>query len=274
VTERFVLGPNRYGKSSVRVVKVHEDGSGISDVTVDVACVGDFVAVHLDGDNATVVPTDTMRNTVYALAQDRLGHEPERFARLIAAHFLEFPSIAGVEISIEERPWAAAEGRAFVRDGAERRTARITAGTLGDRVEAGIDGLLVLKTGGSSFVGFVRDRYTTLPDAEDRLLATELTAAWRYRGHPSDYSETWRSVRSTLIDTFGREPSRSVQEQAYRMGEAVLAAHSTIDEIDLGMPNRHHLAVDLSRFDIDDRGVVFQPVDEPFGDIHVTVRRA
>jgi urate oxidase len=275
VRERFLLGPNRYGKSSVRVFKVHDDG-GVSDLTVAVACIGDFVAAHQHGDNANVVPTDTMRNTVYALAQDRLGHEPERFARVLAAHFLEFPSIVGVEISIDEHPWmvaATGQAQAFVRAGTERRTARVTAGSIGDRIEAGIDGLLVLKTTGSSFTGFVRDRYTTLPDAEDRLLATALTSTWRYSGHPDDYTQTWNSVRSTLLDAFARQPSESVQEQAYLMGEAVLAAHAAIDEIRLGMPNRHHLAYDLSRFEMDDRGVIFQPVDEPFGDIHVTVQR-
>jgi urate oxidase len=274
MTGSFQLGPNHYGKSAVRVFKVHDDGA-VSDVTVRVACVGDFGAVHTRGDNSPVVATDTMKNTVYAMAQERLGHEVERFGRVLAAHFLEFPSIDGVEVEIDERPWRAVAGqpRAFLPSGAERRTARVTAGRLGDEIRAGLRDLLVLKTGGSSFAGFDRDRYTTLPDAEDRLLATAVTAEWRYQGHPEDYGVVWRAVRDTLVETFAAEPSRSVQEQGYLMGSAVLAAQPTIAEISLAMPNRHHLGVDLGRFGMEDRGVVFQPVDEPYGDINLTVRR-
>lgn len=273
--ERFVLGPNHYGKSGVRVFKAHPEGGGVSDLTVRIACEGDFAGVHLRGDNSPVVPTDTMRNTVYALAQDRLGREIERFGRVVAAHFLEFPSIGAVEVEIEERSWTAigSHGHAFTPERTERRLARITAGHLGDGIDAGIRGLVMLKTTGSSFVGYERDRYTTLEDAEDRILATEVAATWRYGGHPDDFSAVWRDVRSTLLETFAAQASRSVQEQGYRMGEAVLATQPTIDRITLGMPNRHHLAVDLARFGHDDRGIVFQPVDEPFGDIWVTVER-
>jgi urate oxidase len=277
VTERFIVGPNRYGKSSVRVFKVHEDTDAVTDVSVGIACVGDFAAVHQRGDNTAVVPTDTMRNTVYALAQDRLGHELERFGRVLAAHFLEFPSIAGVEIEIEERPWRAPASslhpHAFTPAGVERRLARITAGALGDGIEAGINDLRVLKTTGSSFTGFIRDRFTTLPAAEDRLLATEVSATWRYLGHPDDYTETWHSVRTALFESFADRPSRSAQEQAYQMGKTVLTRHPVIDEISVALPNRHHLPVDLSRFGVEDRGIVFQPVDEPYGDIRVTVQR-
>ena len=272
----FVLGPNRYGKSAVRVFKVHDQG--VSDLDVQVACVGDFGPVHTRGDNSAVVATDTMKNTVYALAQDRLGHEIERFGRVLAAHFLEFPSIAGVEVAIDERPWTAVDGHpdAYLPFGTgdERRTARVTAGSLGDQIESGLRDLLVLKTSDSSFTGFDRDRFTTLPEAEDRLLSTAVTATWRYHGHPEDYSEVWRQVRSTLVERFASQPSRSVQEQGYIMGSAVLETQPTIEEISLGMPNRHHLPVDLNRFNIEDRGVVFQPVDQPYGDIHLTVRRA
>ncbi|MGH9246967.1 MAG: factor-independent urate hydroxylase [Acidimicrobiales bacterium] len=277
MADDFTLGPNRYGKSAVRVFKVHGAGVGVgvSDLTVQIACEGDFAAVHAHGDNSPVVATDTMKNTVYAMAQDRLGPEIERFARVLVAHFLEFPQISGVRVEIEERPWTTigAHRHAFTPAGAERRLARITAGTMGDRVEAGIRELIVLKTAGSSFAGFPRDRYTTLPDADDRILATAVTAEWRYRGHPDDYSATWHRVRTALVESFASEPSRSVQEQGYLMGGAVLRAEAEVDEITLGLPNRHHLQVDLSRFGMDDRGVVFQPVDEPYGDIWVTVRR-
>jgi urate oxidase len=274
VGDGIVLGPNRYGKSSVRVFKVHDDGA-VGDLTVQVICEGDFAAVHLHGDNAAVVPTDTMKNTVYALAQDRLGHQLERFARVLAAHFLEFPAVSGVRVEIEERPWTAVGGHrhAFLPAGTDRRVARVTAGSFGDAVEAAVRRLLVLKTTGSSFTGFTRDQYTTLPDASDRLLASEVTAEWRYRHHPEDFSATWRAVREQLVETFAERPSESVQEQAWFMGRAVLAAQPDIAHITVAMPNKHHLAVDLTRFDMEDRGVIFQPVDEPYGDITVTATR-
>ncbi|MGH8874453.1 MAG: factor-independent urate hydroxylase [Acidimicrobiia bacterium] len=269
-----MLGPNRYGKSAVRVVKVL-DGGGIADLTVGILCEGDFALVHTHGDNAAVVATDTMKNTIYALAQDRLGHEAERFARVLAAHFREFPQVTGTEVRIEERLWApiGSHPHAFAPTGTERRLAGVTAGTMGNAVEAGIRGLMMLKTTGSSFSGFTRDRYTTLSDAEDRLLATEVTAHWRYHTHVTDYTEVWRSVRRILMEDFAARPSRSAQEQGYGMGRAVLDAHPEIEEITMSMPNNHHLAVDLTRFEMEDRGVVFQPVDEPYGDIRVTVRR-
>jgi urate oxidase len=157
--------------------------------------------------------------------------------------------------------------------GTDRRVARVSAGTFGDRTDAGVRGLLVLKTSGSSFTGFIHDQYTTLPDATDRLLASEVTAEWRYHGHPDDFTATWRGVRDTLVDTYAARPSRSVQEQAWMMGRAVVADHPEVSEITVAMPNKHHLNVDLARLGLEDRGVIFQPVDEPYGDITVTVVR-
>jgi urate oxidase len=275
VGEHSIVGPNRYGKSAVRVFRVDPDGGRVTDLTVDVACTGEFDAVHERGDNSPVLPTDTIKNTVFALAQDRLGHEIERFGEVLATHFLEFPSIDCVAVTIEERPWTpiADHTHAFTATDGERRTARVLAGSAGDRIESGIRGLTVLKTSGSSFVGFPRDRYTTLQEADDRILATELTVEWRYRDPPDDYSALWAAVRAALVDTFAARPSRSAQEQAYLMGDAVLAAQPNIEAVTIGMPNRHHLAVDLNRFGHDDRGIVFQPTTEPYGDIWVTVER-
>jgi urate oxidase len=248
----------------------------VGDLTVQVICEGDFAAVHLHGDNAAVVPTDTMKNTVYALAQDRLGHQLERFARVLAAHFLEFPTISGVRVEIEERLWTrlAGHGHAFQPAGGDRRLARVRAGTFGDRIEAGVRGLLVLKTAGSSFTGFTQDRYTTLPETTNRLMASNVNAEWRYHRHPDDFTATWRSVRAQLVETFAGPASQSVQEQAWMMGQAVLAAHPEVAEITVAMPNKHHLSVDLTRFGLEDKGVIFQPVDEPYGDITVTAARS
>ncbi len=143
----------------------------------------------------------------------------------------------------------------------------------GESLSAGLTGLLLLKSAGSRFSGFPRDRFTTLVETEDRILATRLTARWTYPDPLDDYVETWEEVRATLLESFASFDSASAQNQGYEMGRAVLASHPEVGEIRLRLPNVHHLEVDLTRFAIDDRGVVFQPVDEPYGDIALTVRR-
>jgi hypothetical protein len=77
----YELGENRYGKSRIRLVTVRRDGDrhDLRDLTVDISLEGDFEAAHVSGDNANLVATDTMKNTVYALARDRLTGSPEAF---------------------------------------------------------------------------------------------------------------------------------------------------------------------------------------------------
>jgi urate oxidase len=140
-------------------------------------------------------------------------------------------------------------------------------------VGGGIVGLLLLKTTGSGFTGFPRDRFTTLTEASDRLLATSVGARWRYSSDPDDFLSAWTSVRAALAASFAGFSSASLQQQGYEMGRAALAALPEIDEIRLRLPNSHHLEVDLARFGSTETGVVFQPVDEPYGDIRLTVRR-
>lgn len=179
------LGPNRYGKSGVRLLKVL-DGGGVVDLTLRVTCQGDFAATHTGGDNRLVVPTDTMRNTAFAFAQDHLDHELESFCALLVDHFLTFEQVERVEVEARQRRWGhiGSHSHAFASPSGELRVARVTRADGDPVTEAGIEGLAVLKTTGSSFTGFMRDRYTTLPEAEDRLLATSVTAGWRYSSPP------------------------------------------------------------------------------------------
>ncbi|GIU91106.1 MAG: hypothetical protein KatS3mg011_0012 [Acidimicrobiia bacterium] len=212
------LRDHRYGKAGVRVFKVL-DGGGIVDVEVSVHMEGDFAASYLRGDNSRVVPTDTMRNVVYALAQDHLTAEVERFGKVLCDHFAELDQVDRVEVQIESRPWSAVGGHphTHVASGPDRRTARVAVGGGQREVESGIAGLRILKTTGSAFAGFPRDRFTTLPEAADRLLATSITAVWGYLAEPADYTGLWWSVRDTLVEDFATRPSRSVQEQGYLM---------------------------------------------------------
>jgi urate oxidase len=270
----MALGANSWGKTDVRVSKVLRDAErdDFLDLVVAVRLEGDVAAAHTDGDNSMVVPTDTMRNTVYGFAHSHLDRDLEGFAGVLCDHFLDAPGVDVAIVSVTERRWDRVTSHGFVGGGSERRVARVTRGSR-ESTEAGVEGLVLLKTTGSAFTGFPRDAYTVLPEAEDRLLATSVTAEWAYQPVPEDTTSTWSLVRRTLVERFQADWSASVQHQGHQMGEAVLAAVPEVTEISLHLPNQHHLPFDVTRFGVDDTGTVFQPVSEPYGDIRLTVVR-
>jgi urate oxidase len=269
------LGPNRWGKSEVRLSKVHHltAGDDISDIVARVLLEGDVDAAFLDGDNSGVVPTDTMRNTVYGLAQDHLTKDLEGFAGVLADHFLAKEGVAGAHVELKERRWARVTPTGFVGGGSEARTARLDATTDRRVVSGGVEGLVVLKTTGSAFIGFPEDSFTILPEAADRLLSTSVTATWRYSQLPEDTTLAWSAAREAVVTHFFADWSASVQHQGWLMAGAVLEAVPEIEEIEFRLPNQHHLPYHLERFGLEDRGVVFHPVSEPYGDISFTVTR-
>jgi urate oxidase len=269
------LGPNRWGKSEVRLSKVHHgsDGDDISDITARILLEGDVDDAFLEGDNAAVVPTDTMRNTVYGLAQEHLTKDLEAFAGVLADHFVAKDGVSGARIELAERPWARVTSTGFTGGGSESRTAWLEAGHNGRTYTSGIEGLVVLKTSGSAFVGFPQDEYTILPEATDRLLATSVTTHWLYSTVPPDTSRAWTAAREAILSHFFSDWSASVQHQGWLMAQAALEAVPEIQEIEFRLPNQHHLPFHLERFGLEDRGVVFNPVAEPYGDISFVVRR-
>lgn len=268
------LGANRWGKSQVRVSKIHrgELADEISDVTVSVLCEGDVAAAHTQGDNSEVLPTDTMKNMVYALAQEHLTRDLEGFAVRLAERFLTRESIRQVAVELKERVWQRETATGFLGGSSVRRIARVSRGE-DEEARSGVEDLVVLKTRGSAFTGFPKDEFTVLAEAEDRLLATSISAEWDYHEVPEDTAATWGLVCRTMIDSFFGEWSASLQHQGFLMGEAVLDAVVEISEISLQLPNQHHLHFDLTRFGMDDHATVFHPVSEPYGDIALTVRR-
>jgi urate oxidase len=268
------LGANRWGKSQVRLSKVHRGDriDDFSDITVQVLLEGAVEAAHVEGDNSSVLPTDTMRNTIYALAQESLTKDLEAFGAVLSSHFLERADVAKASVSMAEKIWSRQSETGFIGGSSERRTARVVRGA-DHSTSAGIEGLVVLKTRGSAFAGFPRDRFTILPEADDRLLATSVTAGWAYDDIPSDTTAAWNSVRETIVSHFFDDWSASVQHQGYQMAEAVLDAVEEISEVTFHLPNQHHLSFDLTRFDLPDHGTVFHPVSEPYGDIAFTVHR-
>lgn len=274
------LAWNRYGKASVRLVKVRRDGDAhtLTDLTVEILLEGEYQPVYVEGDNRACLATDTMKNTVYALArQDEMAHI-EAFADRLATHFVAQPQVSRAEVSVVEQPWNRldVDGRphphAFMRPGGEQWTATVVRDQAGLTVEAGVAKLVLLKTTDSAFAGFPRDRYTTLADTDDRILATEVSARWRYAVPVSDYGLRTQ-VRRALVETFAAHRSRSLQHTLYAMAEAALAACSDLTEISLRLPNRHHLLVDLSPFGLDNPNDVFVATDQPYGLIEATIRR-
>ena len=268
------LGENRWGKSGVRVSKIlrTESGDDFLDLTVQVLLQGDVEAAHVRGDNSGVLPTDTMKNTVYGLAQKHLTRDLEAFAAVLCDRFLEREGISAADVSVSQLIWNRIGPSGFVGGSSERRLGQVVVGTNAG-VWAGVDGLVVLKTTGSAFSGFPRDEFTLLPETDERILATSVKAVWRYSDTPSDTTATWETAREAMIESFMGEHSESVQHQGWMMAEALLGAIPEIEEVDFRLPNQHHLSYDLSRFGIEDEHTVFQPVSQPYGDIGFIVTR-
>ncbi len=279
----IVLGPNRYGKAESRVVRIVRDTPRheIRDLNVSTSLRGDFAAAHTDGDQSQVLPTDTQKNTAFAYAKKHGVTSPEDYALALGGRLLDAtPAATGATIAVDEYAWdriqvdGAGHDHAFVRRGGEVRTTQVDLGDAGAVVVSGLRDLVVLKSTGSEFTGFLRDEYTTLPDADDRILATALEATWRYGTTDGiDWSATYDDVRALLLSTFATTYSRALQETLYAMGTAVLTAHEEIAEISFVAPNKHHFLVDLAPFGLENPGEVFVAADRPYGLIEATVTR-
>jgi urate oxidase len=277
----IVLGPNQYGKAEVRVVAVDRSSPRhtLLDLNVSSSLRGDFTAAHIAGDNAHVLTTDAQKNTVFAFARDGVG-TPEEFGLRLARHFAgSYDWITGARVAVESYGWdrisvgGQPHDHAFSRNGSEVRTAVVTVDGGGVHVLAGLTDLVVLKTTGSEFWGFPRDRYTTLAETRDRILATAVTARWRYAGTDVDFDAAFAGVRTALLETFAATHSLALQQSLYAMGEAVLEGYPDVAEIRLSMPNKHHFLQDLSAFGLDNPDVVYHADDRPYGLIEGSVLR-
>ena len=271
-----------YGKSRVRLVQLTrcDDRHDLRDLTVAIRFQGQYDESYTAGDNSGVLPTDTMKNTVYALAAATPPGQPETFGLRLARHFLDRNArLDRVGIDLTERAWVRirSNGRddpyAFVGRGPDARVARVLVDRTITTVSGGVADLLILKSSRSAFAGFIQDDLTTLPETADRILATSLTATWRYGPGDVDFELAWGIVRQTLLESFAAHDSASVQHTMYAMGEAVLARVPDVVDIHLVMPNKHHLPVDLSPFGLENRNEIFVATDEPFGLIEATIAR-
>lgn len=279
---RIVLGQNNYGKSEVRVFKVKRDPDRheVWDLNVRVVLEGDFEAAHVEGDNSRLLATDTMRNTCYALAKDHLTGSIEEYGMALVDHFLEAgPTVTSCWVEITQYLWDRIEvdgkphEHSFVRRRGERK-ARVSGDEDGGRwVEAGIDDIYVLKTTNSGWEGFLRERFTTLPETNDRILATIVTAKWEYASTDAEFDRLWNGVLELTLETFTDHYSPSVQNTLYRMGRDVLERFPEIKRIWYSFPNVHHISYDLGRFGIKNDGEVFHATQDPYGQIEGWVER-
>ena len=282
---KIVLGSNQYGKAEVRVVKITRDTKRheIEDLNVTSQLRGDFAAAHLEGNNAHVVATDTQKNTIYAFARDGIG-SPEAFLLRLGEHFTSsFDWVSGGRWEAESYSWDRIQvagkdhHHSFVRNGREVRTAVLVREGAAVHVISGLRELTVLKSTQSGFTGYPKDKYTTLPETTDRILATDVTARWRFNpaldASTFDFNRNYDDVRRLLLEGFAEKYSHALQQTLFDMGTKVLEAHAEIDEIRFSMPNKHHFLVDLAPFGLDNPNEVFFAADRPYGLIEATVVR-
>ncbi|WP_433965828.1 factor-independent urate hydroxylase [Tunturiibacter gelidiferens] len=277
------LAENRYGKSRVRLMKVtrHAHGHDLREWTVQVLLKGDFDAAHLDGDNSRILPTDTMKNTVYSLARTSKATAMEDYAKELVDFLLGRNSqVSSASVRVESTMWKrlTVDGEphpnAFMRGSGELQTTTVErAQSASFHILSGLDNLVLLKTANSGFEGYIKDSLTTLPETKDRLFGTAVTAKWRYTSTDLDFDAVRTKLRETMLRTFANHDSKSVQQTLYAMAESALTDVLDIDEIEITMPNKHCLLVDLSRFGQDNPNEIFVPTDEPHGYIEARVRR-
>jgi urate oxidase len=277
------LAENRYGKSRVRLMKVtrHDQGHDLREWTVQVLLRGDFDTAHLHGDNSKILPTDTMKNTVYSIARSSSATTMEDYAKELVDFLLgRNPQVESASVRVESTLWKrlTVDGKphptAFMRGSGELQTTSVERAQAGAfHILSGLDKLVLLKTGNSGFEGYIKDSLTTLPETKDRLFGTAVSAEWRYTSTDLDFDVVRKTLRETMLRTFANHDSKSVQQTLYAMAERALEEVSKIDEIQITMPNKHCLLVDLSRFGQDNPNEIFVPTDEPHGYIEARVRR-
>jgi len=275
------LVANRYGKGRVRVLKILRDGSThrLKDLNVTAMLEGELESSYTASDNSKVVPTDTIKNTINALAKKHLGDEIERFGLALGKHFLRFPQIRQATIEILEHDWHRLDvngkphPHSFRSGGDARMFTRVISDRKNQSVQSGIRDLIILKSTQSGFAEFPRDEFTTLKETSDRILGTSFSATWNFASDPGDYRVANNAIMTAMLEVFAENYSPSAQATLFQMGEAALGVCAEVALINLVMPNKHCLLIDLSPFGLENKNEVFIPTDEPHGQIEATVAR-
>lgn len=280
--KQYAITQHSYGKTRVRLTRVtrHKDQHALIELTADIELEGEFQSAYKEGDNRLVVPTDTMKNTLYVLAQKSGVSSLESYGCTVVNHFLDrYPHVTQVTMHSWEHPWRRIRvgdkrhPHAFCASGAECFTSVVSSDRTTLQISSGIEGLAVLKTSGSEFKNFLKDPYTTLEEIEDRILATTITADWNYRDTDSKLWAYRSQIRETLLEVFATHQSRSLQHTLYAMASAALDACDGLQSITLRMPNQHRILVDLEPFGLVNSGELFVAAEAPQGIIKATVNR-
>lgn len=274
---KVTLTSNQYGKAENRLVRITRDTDRheIEDLNVTSQLRGDFEAAHYEGDNGHVVATDTQKNTIFSFARDGVG-SPEAFLLRLAEHFTSsFDWVSGGRWAAEQYGWSriADHDHTFYRSAPEVRTAVLVRDGEDDTFISGFHGLTVLKSTQSGFVGYPKDPYTTLPETEDRVMATDISCRWRYNTADIDFNASYEAIKKTIMEAFGAEYSKALQHTLFQMAEAVVEEHPEVDEIRFSCPNKHHFTSDLSHTKQDNPNLVFFAADRPYGLIEATFAR-
>ena len=277
------LGSNRYGKHRVRLSRItrHGERHEFNEWSVNVLLEGDFETSFTDADNSKVLPTDTMKNTVYYIARGSRAETIEEFAMELGDYLLNNNAqVSGVKVEIKERAWermvagGVEENTTFKLGGPEVHTVRAVREKGREwSIRSGVDGLTILKTTKSAFTGYIKDKLTTLKPATDRIFGTCATVTWDYSSTKQNFTEVRGRIIVALLKEFAAHNSMSVQHTLFDMGRAALAAAPEIERIKLTMPNLHHLLADLSPFGLDNPNHIFVPIDEPHGYIEAEIER-
>ncbi len=270
----------KYGKQKVRFLRVIRDGERheVFELTAGIVLEGDFEAAYLSSDNSQVVATDTMKNTLHVLASRCACTTMEEYGIFVASHFLETNAhVSRVSLTLDQVPWvpmtASAVGYVFERM-TGTPTARIVATRESVTIIGGFRDWQIMKTTGSGFAGFPRDEFTTLPETEDRILASSVSAEWTYLPETKIFAEARASIPPAMAKIFAETYSPSVQRTLFQMGEAALTAAPSISSIRLQMPNKHYLPLNLDKFGPLTPGVTcWLPTDEPHGQIAAEISR-
>ncbi|HEY9777539.1 MAG TPA: urate oxidase [Planktothrix sp.] len=277
-----VMVYDSYGKSRVRLTKVnrHKDRHDLKEMIVDIQLEGDFSVAFTEGDNGPLVATDSMKNTVYVLAKQNPVDSIEEFAMTLAQHFVKtYKQVESATVHIAEELWHRIEvdgkphPHSFYGANDEKHVVEVVATADSLEVESGIQGLKLVKTTDSEFSGFVRDKFTTLPDATDRIFGTSADVSWLLESGKHDFHSIYTTVRKVVLETFATHHSLGVQHTIHEIGQNALAKAAAIREITITMPNEHRILFNLKPFELDNNNEIFVATDEPYGLISATLRR-
>lgn len=277
-----MLSSHAYGAAGIRLLRVTRRGGrhDLRDLTVAVNVEGDVADAFARGDNELLLPADTLRNTVDALARDESLAEIEQLGLALARHFMAHqPQFTRVRIDLEERPWTRlpvggrAQGQAFTASTSERRTASVTSNGTQVAVVAGLRDFAIMKTSGAAFEGYLADQFTTLEADPDRVLAVSADASWTYLHDEVTFGVYYQGIRDLLIEAFVQQTSRSAEHTAHEMASIVLSSYADVGDVTVRLRQRSLPLVELAPFGLDNPHVLFRPEDTPQLTAEVTLSR-